>query len=102
LKAVEKQEVGGKGVRESIPRHWTDQSKPHPQWAYIETPLWDTPLNINSNINYENQDCKTGSVGCGGILMGGEGWKKETKVMVYDWWTSYTYETELKNLLQLL
>jgi hypothetical protein len=32
--------VGGKGVRESNGRGWTDQSKIYPQWAYIETPLW--------------------------------------------------------------
>jgi hypothetical protein len=31
--------VGGKGVRESNGRGWMDQSKAHPQWAYIETPL---------------------------------------------------------------
>jgi hypothetical protein len=32
--------VGGKGVRESNWMDWTAHSKSHPQWAYIETPLW--------------------------------------------------------------
>jgi hypothetical protein len=31
---------GGKGVRKSNGRGWIDQSKAHPQWAYIETPFW--------------------------------------------------------------
>jgi hypothetical protein len=40
-----KEGVGkGKEVRESNWRSWLDQSKVHPQWAYIH---WDTPLNIN-------------------------------------------------------
>jgi hypothetical protein len=39
LKAVENWGVGGKGVRESNQRDWTDQSIAHPQWAYIETSL---------------------------------------------------------------
>jgi hypothetical protein len=30
---------GGNGVRESIWKDLTDQSKAHPQWAYIETPF---------------------------------------------------------------
>jgi hypothetical protein len=32
--------MGDKGVRESNGRAWLDQSKGHPQWAYIDTPLW--------------------------------------------------------------
>jgi hypothetical protein len=39
LKTVEKQKVGGKGVRENNGRGRTDQNKAHPQWAYIETSL---------------------------------------------------------------
>jgi hypothetical protein len=31
--------LGGNGVRKSIWKDWTDQSKAHPQWAYIETPF---------------------------------------------------------------
>jgi hypothetical protein len=51
----------------------------------------DIPLNVNSNIKYENQDCKIGTV-CAeaGVLMGGGGWRKEIKVTVYDRWTTYT------------
>jgi hypothetical protein len=37
LKGVENFGVGGKVVRESNGRDWKDQSKAHPQWAYIET-----------------------------------------------------------------
>jgi hypothetical protein len=32
--------MGGKGVRENNGRGWPDQSKAHPQWEYIEKPLW--------------------------------------------------------------
>jgi hypothetical protein len=30
------------------------------------------------------------------VLVGGEGWMKEIKVRVYDWWTSYTYMKQNK------
>jgi hypothetical protein len=60
-----------------------------PKWSTLTMGIhWDTPLNINLNINNENQDCKVGTV-CAGEE--GGGWKKEIKVLVYGWWTSYTY-----------
>jgi hypothetical protein len=40
---------------------------------------WDTPLNINLNVNYEKQDCKTGIVCVWSVLVMGGGWIKETK-----------------------
>jgi hypothetical protein len=53
--------VGDKGVRDSIWRDQTDQSKAHPQWAYIGTPLWmSTQILI-----MKNQDSKMG-IACGG------------------------------------
>jgi hypothetical protein len=44
--------TGGKGVRESIQKDWTDQSKAHPLRAYNETHLWMSTQNINN----ENKD----------------------------------------------
>jgi hypothetical protein len=40
LKDDEQGGVGGKGEKECIWKDWTDQSKAHAQWSYIETPLW--------------------------------------------------------------
>jgi hypothetical protein len=57
--------VGGKGVK-SKGRGWTDQSIPT---VGIH---WETPLNINLNINNERHDCKIGTMYvCGGT--GGRG-----------------------------
>jgi hypothetical protein len=39
LKAVEKQEVGGKGVRNSNGRGCTNKSKVYSQWGYIKKTL---------------------------------------------------------------
>jgi hypothetical protein len=64
---------------------------------------WDTPLNVNLDINGKGQDYKTGAV-CAGGVQGGGGRVKEG-----DWddgvWLMdfiYLYETELENLLELL
>jgi hypothetical protein len=83
--------MGSKVVRESNGRGWMDQSKvKYTHSAYTMS----THLNSNLNINNEKQDCKIGTV-CGGVrrevLVGGWGRTKETKVMVYGRWTSYTY-----------
>jgi hypothetical protein len=59
---------------------------PLSNWAYtIQEMLtstvgmhWDTPLNISSNINNENRDCKISTVWRG--QMGGAGWMKEIVV----------------------
>jgi hypothetical protein len=45
LKAVEKQGLGDKGVRESNGRGWMDQSK-----VGIH---WEAPLNVDLDINNE-------------------------------------------------
>jgi hypothetical protein len=39
-KLLKSREVWGKGLRESNQSNWTQQSKAHPQRAYIEAPHW--------------------------------------------------------------
>jgi hypothetical protein len=61
---------------------------------------WNTPLNLNLDINNERQECKIGTVV--GVLVGGrvnEGDLGE-EICLVDF--MYLYEIEQWNLLQLL
>jgi hypothetical protein len=55
-----------------------DKNKVDAQLEHTEKTLWNMDLNTNS----KRQDYKIGTV-CGGVLVGGRGWKKETKVRIY-------------------
>jgi hypothetical protein len=78
LKAVEKLGGGGKRIRVSNGRGWTDQNS-------------ITPMIINLDSINERKDCEIGSVCVKGYLWEVGGWKKEIKIREYDQLTAYTY-----------
>jgi hypothetical protein len=63
--------VGGKGVRRVL--EGIEQTKVKQTKVGIH---WDTPLNVKSHINNENQDCEIGIVWMA-ILGGGWGKKRD-------------------------
>jgi hypothetical protein len=58
---------------------------------------WDTPLNINLNINNEKQDCKISTV-CGRVLVGRG---SEGRRLRWQYIIDGLYETELKKPLAI-